>query len=376
VAEPVAVGMNEPWTLYVTDQAGVRQGQLDVYETAEIVGRTNDVSTWQVTLPTDTEAGAAFLADTHARLEVAFEGEVWRSGPMSHLERTVDIDGDSLLVGGVDDTIWLARRVAHPQPQTATPPYNAQAQDVQTGAMSTVIAGFVDRNAGPSAVPARRVPGLVIPPPLPVGPSVTVYGRWQNLLGLMADTARPTDVIFDVVDLALEVHLAVDRGVVFSQGLETLGKWVQTANAASVNKTFVGGSGVGTARTIREMQHAESIADWGVAEQFLDRRDTSDVTELDKAQAEAIAAGVVPTTVVFSPLDTPGQEFGADWALGDKATVIAGGLTVFDQIREVHVQLDEEGVTVIPSVGSPAGDLALFRSLAGLERRVRQLERV
>ncbi len=79
---------------------------------------------------------------------------------------------------------------------------------------------------------------------------------------------------------------------------------------------------------------------------------------------------------MFTPLDTDGQMFGTDWTLGDIVTVIAGGLTVIDQIREVHVTLDDAGVTIIPSVGQPAGDLALFRSLAGLDRRVRQLERI
>ena len=79
---------------------------------------------------------------------------------------------------------------------------------------------------------------------------------------------------------------------------------------------------------------------------------------------------------MFTPLDTEGQAFGRDWALGDIVTVHAGGLTVVDQIREIHVTLDDAGAIVTPSVGAPAGDLALFRSLAGLDRRVRQLERI
>ena len=97
---------------------------------------------------------------------------------------------------------------------------------------------------------------------------------------------------------------------------------------------------------------------------------------MDQAGGEALAAGVVPTSVAFVPLDTDGQTFGRDWALGDLVTVLAGELTVHDQVREVHVTLDDDGATVIPSVGAPSGDLAMFRSLAGLERRVRQLERI
>jgi hypothetical protein len=148
------------------------------------------------------------------------------------------------------------------------------------------------------------------------------------------------------------------------------------AEAATTNKVVVAGQGTGSARLIREASDATSIGTWGLAETFQDRRDTADTTELDKAGAETLAAGIRPTTVVFAPLDTDGQAFGRDWSLGDTVTVMAGGLTVIDQIREVHVVLDENGATITPSVGAPAGDLALFRSLAGLDRRVRQLERI
>jgi hypothetical protein len=364
------------WELFVTDRVGTRQCVVDPYETAEIIGRANDVSTWQVTLPTDTDAGRIFTTDTFARLEVVLDAEVWRSGPVSHLERTVDIDGDTLQVSGVDDTIWLRRRNAHPEPGTAAPPYSTTAYDVHTGNVAAVLAELVRVNAGPSSVAARQVPGLLVPVPAPAGPTITVSARWQNLLTLCQDTARPYGLLFDVRDLVFECAPAADRGVVFSAGLETLAAWTMTAEAATANKVVTAGGGVGAARLIREASDAGSISTWGLVETFEDRRDTTDIAELDKAATEAIAAGVIPTTVVFTPLDTEGQAFGRDWSLGDVVTVKAGGLTVVDQVREIHVTLDDAGATVIPSVGRPAGDLALFRSLAGLDRRVRQLERV
>ena len=229
------------WTLYATDRVGGRQAQVDPYETAEVFGRCNDVSTWQVTLPTDTEAGELFITDSFARLEVRLDGEVWRSGPVSHLERTVDVDGDMLAVAGVDDEVWLSRRLAHPQPASAAPPYSAQGYDVHTGPMSSVLAQLVDVNAGPSATVARRVPGLTVPPPAPLGPVVTVAARWQNLLTLLQDTARPEGLIFDIVGLAFHVTEAVDRGVVFSAGLETLAGWTMTTEAPKANYAVVAG---------------------------------------------------------------------------------------------------------------------------------------
>jgi hypothetical protein len=371
----VAISVND-WELYVTDRNGIRIAQVDPYESAEVIARVNDVSTWQVALPTDTEAGQVFVTDSFARLEIVLDHAVWRSGPVSHLQRTVDVDGDWLQVTGVDDTVWLARRNAHPQPGSAAPPYSTTAFDVHTGQLSTVLAELVRVNAGPSAVPARRVAGLLVPVPAPLGPNVTVSARWQNLLTLMQDTARPSGMIFDVVDLSFRAYMPTNRGAVFSAGLETLAGWVMTAEAANANKIVVAGAGTGAARLIRESSNATSVATWGLAEQFIDRRDTSDTAELDKAAAEGLAAGIPPTTVVFTPLDTEGQAFGRDWSLGDIVTVKAGGLTVIDQIREIHVTLDGDGATIIPSVGAPAGDLALFRELAGLDRRVRQLERI
>lgn len=364
------------WDLYVTDRVGTRQAQVDTYESAEVLARINDVSTWELVLPTDTAAGQLFLADNFARLEVVLDGGLWRSGPVTNLKRDVDIDGDILTITGVDDTVWLNRRLAHPQPGTAAPPYASTAYDVHTGTVAAVLAELVRVNAGPSAVTARQVPGLSVPVPAPAGPTITVMARWQNLLTLMQDTARPHDLMFDVVDLAFRVYAPQDRGVVFSAGLETLASWTSTAAAPIANKAVVAGGGEGTARIIRESTDPATIANWGLAETFVDQRQTTDTVQLDKAAAEALARGAKPTTVTFVPLDTDAQHFGRDWTLGDTVTVYVGGLTVIDQVREVHVTLDNNDVTIVPSVGAPTGDLGLFRSLAGLDRRVRQLERI
>ena len=71
------------WELFVTDRVGNRVAQVDPYETGEIIARANDVSTWQVTLPTDSDAGREFIADSFARLEVVVDHAIWRSGPVT-----------------------------------------------------------------------------------------------------------------------------------------------------------------------------------------------------------------------------------------------------------------------------------------------------
>lgn len=365
-----------PWELFVTDGAGVRVAQIDPYEKCEVFARVNDVSTWELTLPTDTPAGRLFTTDPRARLLVTFEHATWRSGPVRHLEREVDVDGDWLKVAGVDDTVWVARRLAHPQPTKAAPPYNVFAYDVKTADVATVLAHLARVNAGEGAVASRQVPGFTAPDPVPAGPTVTVAARWQNLLALLQDTARPAGIVFDVVDLEFHAYAPVDRGAVFSAGLETLGGWKMTADAPEANKAVVAGGGEGTARTIVEVRDSTSVNTWGLAETFVDQRQTTATLELQQAGLEAIAAGVKPTSVVFTPLETPGQRFGRDWFLSDLVTVQAGGLTVHDQIRQIHLELSGDGVTVTPSVGAVTGQLDIFRTLAALERRTRQLERI
>src|SRR4029077_18947862 len=106
----------------------------------------------------------------------------------------------------------------------------------------------------------------------------------------------------------------------------TLAGWTMVAESADTNFVVVAGGGTGAGRLIRESSNAGSISTWGRAESFQDRRDTTDVAELDKAAAETLASGVKPTTVVFTPMDSDGQAFGRDWALGDVVTVMAGGL--------------------------------------------------
>lgn len=371
--------MNEgTWELFVTDPAGVRQAVLETYVSAEFVARINDVSTWTVSMPAESEAGRYLTSTPFARLEAVLDASVWRSGPVTKFERKVDLDGDTLSVAGVDDSVWLGRRLAHPEPDSDAPPYNDDAYDIHTGSVTEVLSELVDVNAGPAAVEARQVPGLTVavPVPGPDGPDITVQTRWQNLLTVLQDTARPAGVMFHVVDMEFSAFLSEDRGAVFSAGLETLAGWTLTTEAPTANYVVVGGGGQGTARLFLEKGSDASETAWGRFESFIDQRQTVDPVQLDKAATEALAAGTKPVSVTFVPIDSPGQRFGHDWQLGDTVTVVAGDLIVVDQVREVHVKLDENGASVVPSVGQATGDLALFRTLAGLDRRLRQLERI
>ena len=328
-------------------------GEVDNYESATIIARFNEVSTWELVVPSSSDAADMIRSAEHPRLIVtAAPGVVFRSGPVVRPERTVEADGDMLTVSGVDDLIWLRRRLAHPQPSKAAPPYNGQAFDTRTGPSSQVIAGFVNANAGPGAHEARRVPGLSVPTPAPMGPSVTVSARYQNLLDLVQRMAARAGLGIEVRDLAFNVFVPEGPAAVFSQELGTLAGWTQAEQAPDVNHVYVAGGGVGRDRLIREYSDAGSVMAWGRIEGFNDRRDTTATAELDEAGLETLAEGIPAPELELSALDTSSQRFLTDWQLGDQATVTVDGQVITDVIREVTLNLDANAPAVVtPTVG-------------------------
>jgi len=364
------------WTLYVADRTGTRLAQIDSFWSFRLVARHNAISTFELELPTDSIAADVLLATPSPRIIARFAGTTVRSGPITFLERTMNGDGDSLVVNGVDDLVWLARRLAHPQPGAAAPPYNGSAYDTRTGNAAQIIAQFVDVNAGPSATVARRVAGLTAPVPAPAGGNLTLAARYQNLLDFVVAAAEPVNLGVRLVDLALGVFVPAVSPAVFSVALGTMAETVSTLSAPTANYVYAAGQGEGTARTVVESSDAASLTDWGRAESFLDRRDTNDPTALGIAGTQELERGVIPPVVTFQPLDTPVQQFGRDWSISSIVQVRVGTVTRTDVVREVTVELSPDGPPSITARIGFSADLALFRAAAAANRRIRQLERV
>lgn len=329
-----------------------RMGEIDAYETCQIVARFNDVSTWQLTAPTDTPGAQLLLEAENPRLVVSTTPDVvFRSGPVIRTDRTVGADGDLVSFTGVDDMVYLRWRLAHPQPGTAAPPYDSQAFDTRTGATSVVMAEFVDANVGPGAVAARQVPGLTVPVPTDMGPETTVSARYQNLLTMLQRMAWRARLGIELRDLVFYVFDPVGPRAVFSPDLGTLGGWTEAQEAPPVNYVYVGGRGRGTQRVVKEYADTDSVAAWGRIEGFDDRRDTNETAELDQAGAEVLA-GIPTPELQLVALDTPSQQFITDWQLGDKVTVAYDGQVFTDIIREVVIALEPNTPPLVtPTLG-------------------------
>lgn len=364
------------WTLFVADQVGNRQAQIDVYHHAQIIARHNAVSTWSLDLPTDTDAADALLSLQHPRIAVRVDNTTLRSGPVTRFERNVTAEGDDLILNGVDDTVWLQRRVAHPQPATPAPPYSTSAYDIRTGTASQILAQYIDANAGPGAVAARRVPGLTVPVPAPAGGTVTWQARYENLADFVLSKADALGLGVRVVDLTVDVFTPVVKQAVFSTELGTLAETVSTFEAASTNFVYVAGQNQGAARTIVEVTDNQSVLDWGRIEQFQDRRDTNDNSMLVGAGTETLERGVTPRMVTFDPLDSPVQQFPRDWSVGDIVQVRVGDQIRADIVHEVTVDLEGGAPVKMAAKLGATGDLAMFEASIDAQRRIRQLERV
>lgn len=399
----VGAGGGVEWKLFARDAGNRIIGELDDYQSATLITRFNDVGTW--TLTTAASSRAAGLLATPGSGLIARRGDIIvLSGPMAGAARKRTGNSDVITFPGVDDNTWLKRRLTHPQPTSANPPYDVDAYDHRTGQCSGVLRGYVDANLGPSALAGRRIRGLVLAGDPGVGTTVTGEGRWQTVLELIRGLALAGGGIgFKIVQvgtgLMFVVYEPADKTarVVFTDDLENLGDFGYSIAAPDANYVYCAGGGDGTARVVREGSDPVSIADgWGRIETFRDRRDTSDPGELDQTIAEELAATKAVTNLEAQLLDLPQRAWLDDYGLGDAVTVIIAGDAVTEIIREVKIVLTAQqpmaatptgdfeiparriGEQIWPRVGTPGATQlapATNQSHRDLHQRVRHLER-
>lgn len=317
--------------------------------------------------------------------------EVVTGGWITAVDRKREDTTDQITFTGRDDNVWLHARLASPQPGASAPPYSATEHDVRTGQCSTVLRQYVDYNAGPSAVSARRVSwggvgGLVLGTNPLVGTTITGRARWQNLLELLAELALAGgDIGFRVLHtgtaMEFQVFQPADKSstVHFSHELGNLAGYQYATEIPAVDHVYVGGGGEGTARIIREKQDPFGVAAHGRFEAFRDQRHTSDTGELDQAGQEHLDENAGKVTLSLTPLDTVQQAYRTHWDLGDKVTAFLDDEPVVERIREVKFTFDESGhpEAIEPVLGTPGAGalLDLFTRLERQNRRITSLER-
>jgi hypothetical protein len=391
--------MTFEWTIYVRDQAGNRIGEVDDYAEATLTPVFNDVGTWSILVDRRVRQ-AANLTQPGFGIIAARNGVTVLSGPATHRQHTVDMDNNHVQISGVTDDVWLKRRVVSPSPTESFPPYTVQAFDVRTGPASTVLRAYVDANAGPGAIAPRRVPGLTIAPDPVIGAPVSGNGRWDNLLAFLQPLAISGGVGFRIIqvgDGGMQFQVFATAGQVpadrpataqFSIDLGNLAGFEYESTAPEANYVYVGGAGINTARTIQEFPFSAAIGAWGRIEgDFVDRRDTTDATQITQAGTDALTQHGEQASLRITPIETPTSIYGTHYKLGDKVTVQLEGPAatpyaesgqITDILRSVEIKLTVDGPqTVTPSIGTAARNdvYRMFRAFRALSRRVNNLER-
>lgn len=376
--------------VYTRGPDGQRSGEANELTTFTLTDRHNGVGGWELRVPYSHparallwQAGAGIeLERTTTAADGTRTSTVVASGPVRTAARDYSAQGDAAIFYGATDLVWLARRLAHPQPATTVPPYSVSAYDVRTGAAETVVKQYVDANVGPGALPERRVPGLTVVATAGRGGTHTAQGRWQPVLDLCVGIARRGGFGLRCTGLDFDIYVPVNRatdGVEFSLERGNLAAFRYQLASPDATFVYAGGSGTGTSRTIVEGQDSAAALGWGRAERFIDRRDTSTTTDIAGSITEELTTAAATSSLVATPIDTPTCTYGVHYELGDDVGVrLDDGTLVVETITELTVSLLGSGVKVTPVVGEASllpGTLTLLKRLADVESDVADLQR-
>lgn len=373
-------------TVYARNSSLSYVAQIDFYEKLQWVDIYNFIGSpggWSLTL-NEGDTATDYMRLNGSGITILIDGTVAFSGYTTKIERQQTADVSQYIFSGVDDSGLLASRVAHPQPGSAAPPYNSTAYDTRTGVCSTILRQYVAYNLGASATAARIDPRVTSAADPAVGMSVTGNARWQQLDALLNELATQAgNVGYRIrqsgTNLEFQTFSPTDRTatVIFSVENGTMQDYSYTSEAGSANYIYVGGGGEGTARTIKEGYDGDSIVRWTRKETFKDQRDTTDATTLSNSITEELNAGSDIASVTFQPLDIPQQTYFTHYQLGDKVTVVIDGVSFQESIRQVECTLDQNGLTIIPTVATPnnSDTLKLYDQIASQNKRIRLLER-
>ncbi|MFJ1765075.1 hypothetical protein ACIOD2_32440 [Amycolatopsis sp. NPDC088138] len=386
--------MTFEWKVYARDPNYQRQGEIDDYSDLECTPTYNGVGTWKLTL--DSRAPTArFMTKPGWGIILTRNDSTIFSGIRTDTRRTRDARGDQIEISGFSDDIWLQDRLVSPSPTESSPPYALQASDVRAGLASTVIVGYVNANLGPGAVATRRKANFTLAADPAIGYGVRGEARWDaDLLAFIQPLAQTGAVGFRVVQvgagLEFQVYAPTDRSatVKFSVEIGNLAGFEYASSRPKANYVYVGASGTGTSRIVKEFSDGDAIASWERIEGTLvNQSATSDSTQIAQAGADALAQNSEQTSLSFTPIERNDLMFGVHYNVGDYVTVqleptvptpYANQGQVVDLVRQATINLVKDGPqTVVPTMGTPArGTVAkLIRAFQDHALRLNMIER-
>lgn len=281
--------------------------------------------------------------------------------------------GREFTLAGPDMWDVLASRIAYPAP-TTEPPW-APGHDSRVGVASTVAVGFISDNVGPTALPARRVPGLVISDGY-VGPFGWWSGRLQPLDELVARICADGGIV-------CRPTMTIDGGILITLGsvrdrrtirvlsdqcdLTAIRQGVQPATATFV---VAGGQGQLAARTFATAGTASGLAR---REAFYDVSALATAAEVQQAATSKLGQSAEMRVVQAQLVDYAATRwtFLTDYDVGDLITVELDGVRYGVPVSAVSLHRDAERTVIKPVLGGKVlNELqGLISDVAGLQVR-------
>jgi hypothetical protein len=390
------------WTLLARAADRSIAGILRGYSLA-LTLRWNEVGSWSLNLPR--ESAPAGWPAPGTGLIMMRDGQVVASGNWDEQTFTWSADpGDQdagqgrYTLTGDTDLARLAYRTVYPDYLHAwTAQGNAYYAD--SGIGESVLRNLVNRQAGSNALTARIVPGLHLGTAVGVGDTISIRERFTPLLEAMRSAAESSGgLAFDVRD-----NLAGTQEFVVWQPVDrtdTARFGVELGNVASLEirrtspvatTALVAGTEELAARQTLEKSDDDAVTLWGRRELFVDQRQATDedwvpgdpptaeqLAEYEKAADEALADQGEQFAVAAVTIDTPQLQWGRDYTLGDKVSVITPFGPVDDLVRQVDIAVEDTGVEDIRStIGTNdiSADDPLATTVRRLTSRISQIER-
>lgn len=328
-----------------------------------IVARYNSIGSWSIVLPYNHPL-VNDLRTPGSGLVVNGPDGVLISGPTSHVKKISNRENPegSWEITGYDDSIILFETLAYPYPEDEDVNNQLTAYDTRVGVGETIMKGYVSENIGPDSVTSRKIPNLLIEADAGKGTLTTYSSRFDNMQKLLDAIAAVNGLgyllqqeddnlvfkVYEPSDKTDTVKMDIDNG-----HLESIEYIYRTPD---VTRVIVGGVGAAEQRTFLEVNSAESLAaeaEWKRRiELYVDARSAQSEEELQRKGEEYIVEGgkTLKTTTV-TPSENSSLQYGRDWFLGDKVSVVVNDELVTNIVKEVAIILNENGVNVRATVG-------------------------
>ncbi|MZQ75271.1 MAG: hypothetical protein GT589_03830 [Peptoclostridium sp.] len=302
---------------------------IELYETAIYKRSFTGVGTFEIYMP----YFQGLLDVFGIKSFVIFDNNVHKVGIVKYLRIEITESGrEQLIVGGRCLKSILQQRIVIPpagQAQWSRTSKNVETVIKDMIADSMISAADADRNISFVQNAASQNRGSVI----------SWDSRYYNLMDEVEKICNENGmgvfghldltnkkVIFDVVEI---FNTAIDNGVnppvIFSKDYDDIKNQTYIYDTYSlVSDAFVAGQGEGVSRTIVEVGSGGTGIDR--IESFIDARDIADVTELTSRGNEKLLEAGIKETFESSVLTHSAFQYGSDWDLGYKVTVVNSDL--------------------------------------------------